>query len=197
MFHFFFFLTRYHKYVHIMNVQKMNDQRSKNERKRSKNERYRSKNERHKKGKKVSLKKEEGNSDSDLKELNEKAIDIINFLNEYSGRNFSTAISGRGSDNVKMVKAIFKKGYTEEEVKLMIQFKCWEWKGNAKMEKHLQPVTIFQRHGTTYIEQAIEAKENPAFAAVLKAAKESETNGSGKPSANGMASAVADRLKTW
>ena len=106
-------------------------------------------------------------------------IKAIELLNELTGRKISTALTGRGSGNVDAVLKVYKKGYNFEEVELMIQYKCWEWGDNPKTKIWLRPSTLFGNKSTRYIEEAIEAKNNPAFQKMLKDAKNLE-NGNSK-----------------
>lgn len=144
----------------------------------------------------INTDEEEENAGSENPRLIDEAVAIINFFNEVSGRKVSANVKGRGSENVMMVAQLLRKGYTREELEQMIVFKCWEWKDSPKMAKHLEPVTIFKRHGAQYIQQAIEARENPAFLAVLKRAHDAE--GKNQPITNGeITRAVAERLLNW
>ena len=166
-------------------VQKMNGKCSESEQKRSFSERL------------YIISNKEGNlkETADVRIIDE-AVAIVNFFNEVSGRKVSANVKGRGSENVMMVAQLLRKGYTREELEQMIVFKCWEWKDSPKMAKHLEPVTIFKRHGAQYIQQAIEARENPAFLAVLKRAHDAE--GKNQPITNGeITRAVAERLLNW
>jgi uncharacterized phage protein (TIGR02220 family) len=99
-----------------------------------------------------------------------QAVEAVEYLNQLSGFNYSTATKGRGDKNHKMVLTLLRKGYRLNEIKLAIEFKCWEWKG-TKSERYLQPSTIFKHHGEEYIEKAQMAKTNPAFRKALQANK--------------------------
>ena len=76
--------------------------------------------------------------------------------------------------NIEHVSGLLRKKYTVEEVELMIKYKCFEWVGNKTMEKHLKPITLFKRHGEDYIQEAIEAKENPLFLQMIQQSIEAD-----------------------
>ena len=133
------------------------------------------------------------------KKANQQAgIKAIELLNDLTGRKISTALTGRGSGNVDAVLKVYKKGYNFEEVELMIQYKCWEWGDNAKTKIWLRPSTLFGNKSTRYIEEAIEAKNNPAFQKMLKDAKnENEKGGIIKLGQSEAARKSAELLKNW
>lgn len=129
--------------------------------------------------------------------LNADAIAVVQLLNELAERDFSTALTGRGSDNVKWVKSLLKQKYQREELELMVMYKVWEWKDNDKMSKHLQPVTMFKRHGKTYIEQALMARDNPAFQKAVKKAKSAESKNGTKLTGGTITRNAAESLVNW
>jgi len=129
--------------------------------------------------------------------LNADAVAIVELLNKFAERDFSTALTGRGSDNVKHVKSLLKKKYTREEIELMVMFKIWEWKDSPKMAKHLKPVTLFKRHGTEYIEDALMARDNPAFQKALKEAKQAESKNGTKLTGGTITRNAAESLANW
>tara|TARA_R110000796_G_C14497240_1_gene428490 strand:+ start:256 stop:1149 length:894 start_codon:yes stop_codon:yes gene_type:complete len=102
------------------------------------------------------------------KELIKSSVEVIEYFNELAGRKVSIK---ENSENVKYVLALRKKVGNFDDIKNMVMVKCWEWKGDAKMQKYLEPITIFKRHGKRYTEEAKEAKENPNYQEILKAAK--------------------------
>lgn len=141
---------------------------------------------------KSSAKKEK--ADLRKKVYQDQAVECMNLLNSLTGRKMSSSLTGRGSDNVKYLVALFKKGYSFDEVKLMIQYKCWEWGDSPKMKPSLRPITLFKRHGARYIEEANEAKDNPAFQNMLKDAKSAEDSKSVGMVAGDITRGVAERL---
>jgi uncharacterized phage protein (TIGR02220 family) len=66
-------------------------------------------------------------------------LEIVSFLNERSGKNFSAA-----SDTTRThIHARWKDGFRVEQFKAVIERKCSEWKGDPKMDKFLRPQTLF------------------------------------------------------
>jgi uncharacterized phage protein (TIGR02220 family) len=84
-------------------------------------------------------------SDSDSKSKNKQtnadAIEVIEFLNELSGKSFRSDTKS----NQSLVKSILKDGYTVEDCKLVCRYKNWEWKDDAEKAKYIQPSTLFQK----------------------------------------------------
>lgn len=119
---------------------------------------------------------------------------VIEYFNELSGRNVSTK---EDSENVKYVLGLRKTVGNFEDIKLMIQFKCWEWKDDKKMAVHLKPVTIFKRHGQRYVEEALEAKTNEVYQNALKSSKDEGKGGKGGFKGGELTKGVANRLKNF
>lgn len=159
------------------------------------------------KGENVTGKEEKVSAQKEEKaKLIEDAVVLIGILNQFAGRSFPCDPDGRGHKNVDYVVSLLGKRlkgkllYAFDDVELMIQFKCFEWVNNPKMSKHLKPITLFKRHGEEYIEEAREAKDNPAFLAAVNRAKEAEgkTNGQHNLSTAGeITHDVANRLQNW
>ncbi len=72
-------------------------------------------------------------------ELKNEAIEIINFLNEKSGRNFRVADS-----NIKLIIARLRSGATKTDCFQIIAKKTRQWKDNPKMWEFLRPETLFR-----------------------------------------------------
>lgn len=169
-------------------VRKPNTERSETERNRSETEHYINN---------LSISVVNDKEKGDTRIIDE-AVEIVEFFNSSAGRKVSTAVKGRGCENVGWVAQLLRKGYTRDEIQDMIIFKVWEWRGNPKMEKHLEPVTIFKRHGATYIQQAIEARDNPDFLKVLQRSRDAEQKTPGKiPGDGSITRGVAERLANW
>jgi uncharacterized phage protein (TIGR02220 family) len=132
----------------------------------------------------IEILKEKNKEKRESEILLDMGVEVVKYFNEMSGRNVSVNKSGRGSDNVKWVVDLLRKKYSVSDLKLMIEFKVYEWKGDDVMEKFLDPVTMFKRHGVRYIETAKEAKENGRLAEVMRKYRKrmdmnnSELNGS-------------------
>jgi uncharacterized phage protein (TIGR02220 family) len=84
-------------------------------------------------------------------------IEILNLFNQITGHRHKA-----GKANLSGIKRVLKEGYTLREIQEVIQLKTIEWKKNAKMSVHLNPVTIFRESNfDKYINQVINVKENP------------------------------------
>jgi len=88
-----------------------------------------------------------------IKEIAEKIPykEIITYLNEQANKNFKFT----GSANKDLIKARFNDGFTLEEFTKVIDIKCEEWIGDTKMEKFLQPSTLFSNKFDNYLNQEI------------------------------------------
>lgn len=62
-------------------------------------------------------------------------------------------------DNLKELKALFKKKNEIEDVKAVIDFKIHEWKDNPKMKKYIRPSTLFGSKFDSYLVEAADFKE--------------------------------------
>jgi len=94
--------------------------------------------------------------DIPIKEIAEKIPykEIITYLNEQANKNFKFT----GSANKDLIKARFNDGFTLEEFTKVIDIKCEEWIGDTKMEKFLQPSTLFSNKFDNYLNQEIIVK---------------------------------------
>jgi len=64
-------------------------------------------------------------------------LEILNFLNEKTGRNYQPVKS-----NLSMISARLKE-YTKTQLRQVIAKKCREWGTDEKMEQYLRPATLF------------------------------------------------------
>lgn len=65
--------------------------------------------------------------------------DIIDYLNQQTGRSFKT----NNQATVKLIKARIKEGYTLEDFKSVIDKKTRAWLKDPKMNDYLRPQTLF------------------------------------------------------
>lgn len=83
--------------------------------------------------------------------------EVLTYFNEITGHRHRPTKS-----NLAGIKRVLKDGYSDEEIKEVIQAKTLDWKNNEDMSKHLNPVTIFrEKNFDKYINQVIEIKNNP------------------------------------
>ena len=92
-----------------------------------------------------------------MEEIINPEIEILNLFNEITGHRHRS-----GKSNLTGIKRVLKEGYTPEEIQEVIQLKTIEWKNNATMCVHLNPVTIFRDSNfDKYINQVLNVKQNP------------------------------------
>lgn len=86
------------------------------------------------------------------------AMQMIEYFNLITGRRFRL----NNKTYLKAIENRFKDGYTEEQMREVIQVKTLEWKNNPTMSVHLNPETIFRPSNfEKYVNQVIAIKENP------------------------------------
>jgi len=76
-----------------------------------------------------------------IKEIAEKIPykEIITYLNEQANKNFKFT----GSKTKELINGRYSDGFTQDDFIKVIDIKCEEWLGDKKMEKFLQPSTLF------------------------------------------------------
>ena len=75
---------------------------------------------------------------------------IIGHLNQVAEKKYKHSTSCYR----RLIKARLKEGYRPEDFVVVIDKKCEEWKGSRKMEKHLNPITLFGSKFDTYLNQS-------------------------------------------
>lgn len=68
---------------------------------------------------------------------------VVEYLNQRAMRNFSTG-SKIPKPILSLILARFNEGYTEEQLKLVVDNRCSNWLGDDTMSKYLQPSTLFR-----------------------------------------------------
>lgn len=76
----------------------------------------------------------------DLKALRSKAVEVLAFLNEKTGRNY-----GLDGVNVDLIVARLKEGASTDDCRQVVAKKVREWNGDEKMAIYLRPKTLFNR----------------------------------------------------
>jgi predicted phage replisome organizer/uncharacterized phage protein (TIGR02220 family) len=79
---------------------------------------------------------------------------ILLYLNNISGYNYRLT-----DNNLKMIDALIKKGFTENEIINVIDKKVAEWKG-TEMEQYIRPITLFGNKFESYLNQPFVKKQN-------------------------------------
>lgn len=74
------------------------------------------------------------------KEHKAEAIEILNFLNEKTGRNYKPVDA-----NTELIAARLREGYTATELRQIVALKTREWLHDEEMSEYLRPETLFGR----------------------------------------------------
>jgi len=70
----------------------------------------------------------------------QKAIEILAFLNDKTGRHYEPC-----SANLDFIVARLRDGVSLEDLRAVVAKKCREWIGDEKMAQYLRPATLFNR----------------------------------------------------
>ena len=81
--------------------------------------------------------------------IGKDSIDIVEYLNEKSGKNFR--YSSRKTQD--LIKARLNEGFTVDDFKTVIYKKVAEWKDDGKMNQYLRPETLFGTKFESYLNQ--------------------------------------------
>jgi len=83
---------------------------------------------------------------------NPAAVTVLEFLNLQAGREYRPVKA-----NIDLIASRMKEGASVEDLKEVIERKCQQWKGDAKMAEYLRPATLFN---ATKFAQYIGEKES-------------------------------------
>lgn len=90
-------------------------------------------------------------------EIETPELAVLRYLNEITASRFRPIKS-----NLNRIKSLFKSGFTEEEIKEVIQLKTIQWKNNPQMCGYLRPITLFRESNfENYINEVEKIKQNP------------------------------------
>ena len=104
---------------------------------------------------------------NDNKDKNNNYIEIIDYLNEKTGRHFRASTK----EYQKVINARLK-DYSVEELKKVVDDKCLKWTGKENLEEHLVPLTLFcAKHFDTYLNQATSKKKTKVKYEVVTSSK--------------------------
>ena len=81
--------------------------------------------------------------------IDKDSIDIVEYLNEKSGKNFR--YSSRKTKD--LIQARLNEGFTVDDFKTVIDKKVAEWKDDKKMNQYLRPETLFGTKFEAYLNQ--------------------------------------------
>ena len=89
------------------------------------------------------------NNNNIINNNNNKYKEIIDYLNEKTGKTFKAVES-----NNKLIRARYNEGYTLEDFLAVIDYKTSKWKG-TEWEKYLRPSTLFSaKNFENYVNEA-------------------------------------------
>ncbi len=92
--------------------------------------------------------------------------EILDYLKQVTGTKFRPIKS-----NLTLISALFKSGYTQEEIVEVIQLKTVQWKNNPVMAPYLRPSTLFKMSNfDNYLNELELVKQNPKMYATHFAA---------------------------
>lgn len=75
---------------------------------------------------------------SGKKKLSESCIEVLNFLNEKTGRNYQPVAA-----NINLIASRIREGATVDQCRQVIAKKCREWRDDPGQEIYLRPKTLF------------------------------------------------------
>lgn len=82
--------------------------------------------------------------------------EIVDYLNEKTGKNFKV----RTDATRRVIKARFAEKNTLADFKKVIDIKSAEWRNDEKMQRYLQPSTLFGTKFEGYLNQSVGIKNN-------------------------------------
>lgn len=85
-------------------------------------------------------------------------VEIVNYLNSVSGKNFSSSTQ----NTIKHINARLEEGFTVDDFKTVIDTKCEEWSG-TDMAKYIRPDTLFGTKFESYLNQEDTNKPHMVF----------------------------------
>ena len=84
-------------------------------------------------------------------------IEVLNFLNQRAGKRFSDRKA-----NLKNINARLNEGFTDIQLKQVIEWKIFQWAKNETMKSNLNPLTLFKEElFEKYLQEVEEIKANP------------------------------------
>ena len=81
------------------------------------------------------------------------SLSIIEYLNQQVGGSYSP-----DEHTVELISDLAARGYTEEQMRSVIDKKCADWLGDPKVEQYLRPSTLFGQKFTEYLSAPASAK---------------------------------------
>lgn len=81
---------------------------------------------------------------------------IVDYLNEKAG----TRYEHNSSKTITLLNTLFRKGYSVDDIKKVIDTKCKEWLPQETMRKYLRPRTLFSNKFEDYLNQEVKPQVN-------------------------------------
>ena len=81
---------------------------------------------------------------------------VIDYLNQKAG----TRYEYNSSKTITLLNTLFRKGYSVDDMKKVIDIKCKEWLSQETMRKYLRPRTLFSNKFEDYLNQEIKPQVN-------------------------------------
>ena len=90
--------------------------------------------------------KERGRDKESVPDVSSLSLFLIDYLNEKTGSSYEVdeATTGR-------VQSLLDSGYTQDQLRTVIDKKCAEWLGDPKMRQYLRPSTLFGEKFAEYL----------------------------------------------
>lgn len=104
-----------------------------------------------KKNKKFAKAKIQANTENEIEyeNINKDIIEIINYLNKVTGKNFRTS----ADKTRKVIKVRLNEGFTLENFKTVILNRAKKWLTDKKMNEYLRPETLFGTKFESYLNE--------------------------------------------
>lgn len=80
---------------------------------------------------------------------------VLTYLNEQAGTTYKTD----DVNSVRLITGLLQKGYTEEQMKTVIEKKVGSWLGDPKVEQYLRPSTLFGPKFEQYLNEPDSARK--------------------------------------
>lgn len=82
--------------------------------------------------------------------------EIIDYLNQKTGKHFKAT----SEENQRYIRARFKKKFTVDDFKKVIDIKTAQWMNDKKMSRYLRPSTLFGSKFESYLNEEIGGNKN-------------------------------------
>lgn len=103
--------------------------------------------------------------------INEFAKEVIQYLNEKTGRHYPYNI-GKGKANIQHIAKLRNEGYNLHDFFKVIDIKCDEWGGDPYWSNYLRPSTLFNSKFNEYLNQGSENSMMKMHGAIANAKTE-------------------------